>query len=296
MPCSASFVHVGDMPDLPGGIGWTALLVARARANESRRDDRLFEDPLAQAFVQAGGEALAAAERTLPGGDQREVNRWREDSIAIRTAFLDRVLIEAVGAGCRQAVIVAAGLDTRAFRLSWPSGSQVFEVDMPDVLAFKERVLEEVGASPRCERIMVAADLREPDWPERLRTAGFQPDAPSAWLMEGLLMYLAEEDRNRLVGAVGRLSCPGSRLGLDHRSGFFAVPTLPGMQLAQTPADHSAAPSLTEPRAWLARHGWRAEVRQPAELFEAYGRPLPPPLQPQAKGAALAWLGSARRT
>jgi methyltransferase (TIGR00027 family) len=284
------------MAELPAGIGWTALLVARARANESRRPDRLFEDPLAEAFVKAGGEALAAAEQSLPGGDQQDVNRWREDSVAVRTSFLDTVLTRASEAGCRQAVILAAGLDTRAFRLSWPAESHVFEVDVPDVLAFKQQVLEEAAASPRCERALVAADLREPDWPERLREAGFQAERPSAWLIEGLLMYLAEEDRNRLLESVARLASPDSRLGLDHRSGFFAVPTLPGTQLGQIPENRVTDASLTEPQAWLARHGWDADVYHPADVFEQYGRPLPPPLRPEVEGAARSWLASARRT
>lgn len=283
------------MPELPAGIGWTALLVARARANESRRPDRLFEDPLADAFVKAGGAALAAAEQSLPAGDQQDVNRWREDSVAVRTSFLDGVATRASEAGCRQAVILAAGLDTRAFRLSWPAEVRVFELDMPDVLAFKERVLEEAAASPRCERIPVTADLREPDWPKRLRAAGFQAQRPSLWLIEGLLMYLAEEERNRLFDAVARLVSPDSRLGLDHRRGFFAVPTLPGTQLDHLPAEQVTDASLTEPQAWLARHGWEADIYQAADLFRQYGRPLPPPLRPQVEGAAPSWLASARR-
>lgn len=283
------------MPELPAGVGWTALLVARARANESRRPDRLFDDPLADAFVRAGGEALAAAEQSLPGGNARDVNRWREDSVAVRTRFLDGVVASAWEGGCRQAVILAAGLDTRPYRLSWPAGSRVFEVDLPDVLAFKERVLQEAAASPRCQRTSVAADLREPDWPQRLRQAGFQPERPSAWLMEGLLMYLAEEDRDRLLQAVSQLASPASRLGLDHRGGFFATPTLPGAEPAHLPEPNAAGSSLMEPQAWLARHGWDADVHHPADLFTQYGRPLPPPLRSEEAGATPAWLASARR-
>src|SRR5579884_2771734 len=173
------------MSDLPAGIGWTALLVARARANESRRPDRLFDDPLAAAFVKAGGEVLARAEQSLPGGD--DVNRWREDSVALRTSFLDGVLVSACEAGCRQVVLLAAGLDARAFRLDWPPGTRLYELEMPDVLSFKERVLADAGAKPRCERIVVPADLRDAAWPARLQAAGFDARQPTAWIAEGLL-------------------------------------------------------------------------------------------------------------
>ncbi|HLG71890.1 MAG TPA: SAM-dependent methyltransferase [Chloroflexota bacterium] len=278
---------------LPSGVGWTALLVARARTNESRRADRLFEDPLAKAFVAAGGQALAEA--GLPGGRQEEVNRWREDSVALRTRFLDGVVTSALMAGCRQVALVAAGLDTRAFRLDWPAGVRLFELDMADVFEFKERVLQEHDAEARCERHIVAADLRDAGWPDALRAAGFTPDQPAVWLVEGLLMYLAEEDRDGLMRKIAELAAPDSWLGLDHRPGFFAVPQLPGTSAGHLPPEKVDDPSLTNPAGWLAGHGWRAQVHQAAELFQAGNRPLPPSLQPAASGAPLSWLASAVR-
>jgi methyltransferase (TIGR00027 family) len=233
----------GQMTDLPAGIGWTALLVARARANESRRPDRLFDDPLAPAFVAAGGRALAAAEQSLPGGNQEEVNRWREDSVALRTWFFDGLLMKACAAGCRQIALLGAGLDARAFRLAWPSGVRLFELDMADVLAFKERVVAKEAATPRCERVPVAVDLRDPAWPDRLREAGLERDQSTAWLLEGLLMYLAESERDRLLDSLGQLASAGSWVGLDHAPGFFAVPNLRGAQLSQRAADQIRDPS-----------------------------------------------------
>ncbi|MFI5267868.1 MAG: SAM-dependent methyltransferase [Chloroflexota bacterium] len=291
---------------LPAGLGWTALLVARARATESRRSDRLFDDPLARDFVAAAGQALPDAEHAaLPSLTHTDVDRWRTDYVAIRTRFCDDYLIEACVTGCRQVALLAAGLDTRAFRLPWPQGVRLFEVDLPDVFSFKERVLAERGLAPACQRVVAPADLRE-DWPAALRSAGFRVAEPTAWLVEGLLMYLMEKERDRLLDRVGELSSPGSRLALDHRPGFFASPatSLPSggdgesssaARFALLAQSASTDASLIEPAAWLDRHGWQAKTKQPEELFATYRRSLPAPLQPASAGSAQSWLATAER-
>jgi methyltransferase (TIGR00027 family) len=186
-------------------------------------------------------------------------------------------------------------LDARAFRLDWPAGVRLFELDMPDVFDFKERVLRARGAHARCERIVVRTDLRDPGWPAALEAAGFRPAEATAWVVEGLLMYLTEEERDRLLAAIGELSATGSRLGLDHRPGFFAPPTLPGGEAVHVPAESVHDLSLKQPASWLEGHGWRAEVHKAADLFRAHNRPLPPSLEADAPGAPLAWLASAVR-
>ena len=142
-------------PAVPTGVGMTALWVAQARAEESSRPDRLFEDSLAQAFIGAAGYI------TLPQLEEHfgEIYPYIREHVAIRTRFFDDYLLQACAAGCRQVVILAAGVDTRAFRLPWPEGVQLFELDLPEIFTFKEQVLAREGAKPVCQRTVVEADL-----------------------------------------------------------------------------------------------------------------------------------------
>jgi methyltransferase (TIGR00027 family) len=202
-------------------------------------------------------------------------------------------------------VLLAAGLDARAFRLPWPEGVRLWELDMPEVFAFKERVLNDRGAIPGCERTVVPADLRN-DWPPMLTDAGFNPGQPTAWLIEGLLMYLDEGQRDLLLDRVGALSSAGSRIALDHSPGFFSPPDITNTddpsgdraaaRFAALAAAASSAPSLTVPEEWLRRHGWRAKAEEPGTIFERHGRPVPAQLQPAAAGAARRWIATAERT
>jgi methyltransferase (TIGR00027 family) len=287
------------------GLGLTAILVAGARATESARPDRLFDDTFARAFVEAASAASpAVAEALARGPADDEVNQARIDSIAVRTRFCDDYLLGATRSGCRQVVLLAAGLDARAFRLPWPAGVRLWEVDMPEVFAFKEQVLAHCGATPLCERTVVTADLRV-DWLHTLADAGFNPDQPTAWLIEGLLMYLDEAERDFLLDRVGRVSSAGSRLALDHRAGFFSPPRITSSD--DTSGDRAAArfaaleaaapsdPSLTAPKEWLSGHGWRAKVAEPATLFARHGRPLPAQLRSAPAGAAHSWMATAER-
>jgi methyltransferase (TIGR00027 family) len=203
-------------------------------------------------------------------------SRWSTLPAVIRTRFFDDYLLAACTAGCRQVVLLAAGLDTRAFRLGWPDGVHVFEVDLPDVQAFKERVLAGQAATPQCARSVVEADLTGGDWPASLGAAGFDSSARCAWLPEGLLIYLTAPQAAGLLAAVGQNSAPGSRLAFEHSSGGSVVlreaRAVPGMQEFTSLWRGGLG---EEPSRWLARHGWRASFHDGAAAAAAYGRADP---------------------
>jgi len=257
-------------------VGNTALGVARVRAEESRRPDRLFDDPYARAFLDAAPGAFAEEERAVPGTGLSSLGAAFYFHGLVRTRFFDDYLLAACAAGCRQVVLLAAGLDARAFRLGWPPGVRLFEIDTAEVVDFKERVLAGRRADPRCERAVVAADLRE-GWPAKLRGAGFRSDEATAWLAEGLLIYLSAEEAARLITATGRLSAPGSRLSFER--GDIADAALLA-EARQMPAmDKYTAlwkGGLGEDASdWLARHGWRTQTHDFATVAASYGRPAP---------------------
>ena len=139
------------------------------------------------------------------------------DNMAVRTKFFDEFFLDATKAGIKQVVILASGLDSRAYRLAWPAQTVVYEIDQPQVIEFKTRALAELGAEPTTERRVVAIDLRD-DWPTALRTAGFDPSQPTAWSAEGLLGYLPPEAQDRLLDTITELSAPGSRLATEARA------------------------------------------------------------------------------
>jgi methyltransferase (TIGR00027 family) len=261
------------------GVAKTALGMARVRARESQRKDHLFDDPYAQAFVDAApgaypedpqtGEQLAAL------GPLALLGAAFYSHAVIRTRFYDDYLTTAAAAGCRQVALLAAGLDTRAYRLAWPAGTRLFELDLPDVLTFKESVLTTCGAAPRCERITVPADLRA-DWPARLTAAGFDPTQPAAWLAEGLLIYLTPSEAEGMLTAVTGLSAPGTRLAFEHNPAGRDTLTA---QAAQIPGMRTYTSlwkgGLADAPSWLTRHGWRPEFHGLAALSSSYGRPVP---------------------
>jgi methyltransferase (TIGR00027 family) len=265
-------------PAPPQGVGKTALGVARVRALESQREDRLFDDPYAQAFVDAAPGAFpeerAVRERPAAHGPLASLGAAFSAYAVIRTRFYDDFLTAATAAGSRQVVLLAAGLDTRAFRLAWPTGTRVFELDLPGVLAFKEAVLGARGAVPRCERVTVPADLRE-DWPVRLTAAGFDPAEPATWLAEGLIIYLTAGEAGRLFSMVGDLSVPGGRLAFEHDPAGLDTMTARARQIPAMRAYASLwKGGLGDPPGWLAGHGWRPEFHRLTALGRAYGRPV----------------------
>lgn len=262
------------------GVGKTALGMALVRAQESQREDRLFDDPYAQAFADASPEAFsaetAAAEELAPGGPLTQLVEVFAFHAVIRTRFFDDYLLAAAAAGCRQVVLLAAGLDSRAFRLRWPAGTRLFEADLPDVTSFKETVLARLDAKPACERIVVPADLRGP-WPAALTAAGLDRAAPTAWLAEGLLLYLTAEEAADLLTGIGKLSAPRSQLSFEH--GTIAASalltqarTLPGMGRYAALWKGGLGEDAS---GWLASRGWQPHYHDRAELAAAYGRPVP---------------------
>lgn len=234
------------------GVSETALWTVRMRAQESARADALFDDRLATEFLDAAGPAGAP-----PGAGvlQRVLPDW----LAVRTRFFDDHLLDVTRAGCEQVVLLGAGLDTRAFRLDWPVGTQVFEVDLPAVQGFKARVL--AGRGPDvARRTTVAADLLG-DWRGALLAAGYDPSRPTAWLCEGLLFYLAPEAVERLIGTVSELSAPGSTLGAeclnaDTADSPFVKPWLEALSGSGTPWVWH----LADAERWWAGHGWQART------------------------------------
>ncbi|MEV5717178.1 class I SAM-dependent methyltransferase [Amycolatopsis mediterranei] len=205
--------HDGDTWDLASSVGATATMAAAARAMATRADPSLIDDRFAEPLVRAVGVDLLtrlASGEAAPGDLVEQV--WI-DVAKVRTKFYDEFFR---AARLPQVVILASGLDSRAYRLPWPAGTVVYEVDRPQVLEFKSRTLAGLGAEPTADRRVVAADLRE-DWPADLHAAGFDPARPTAWSAEGLLGYLPPEAQDRLLDTITELSAPGSRVATESR-------------------------------------------------------------------------------
>jgi methyltransferase (TIGR00027 family) len=212
-----------DTWDLASSVGATATMVAASRAMASKAERPLINDPYAEPLVRAVGldlfTRLASGELTPADleddsdGSAAGTHRMT-DNMAVRTKFFDEFFIDATNAGIRQAVILASGLDARAYRLPWPAGTTVYEIDQPQVIEFKSRTLAELGAEPTADRRAVAVDLRD-DWPAALQAAGFDPGEPSAWSAEGLLGYLPPDAQDRLLDSITALSATGSRIATE---------------------------------------------------------------------------------
>ncbi|OBJ04130.1 SAM-dependent methyltransferase [Mycobacterium sp. 1165196.3] len=208
----------GDSWDLASSVGATATMVAASRAVASQGPNPLLDDKFADPLVRAVG--LDPFIRIIDGdvdfADDPLMNRKaRAEQMTVRTRFFDDFFINATEDGVRQAVILASGLDTRAYRLPWPAGTVVYEIDQPQVIAFKTNTLAGLGAAPTAERRTVAIDLRE-DWAAALRENGFDVSQPTAWSAEGLLPYLPPEAQDQLFDNITSLSAPGSRLATEH--------------------------------------------------------------------------------
>ncbi|MER7817960.1 SAM-dependent methyltransferase [Streptomyces sp. NPDC096153] len=266
------------------GVSRTAVIIAQARATEDARPDRLFADPYAQSFVDAVGWIQVA-----------EAGRLNQGHFVLRTRFFDDWFRASAEAGCRQAVLVAAGLDTRAFRLDWPEGFRLFEIDLPGLMAFKEAVLGVRRAEPSCDRTAVRSDLRG-DWPADLLAAGFDPRQPTAWLIEGLMMYLEPADNDRLLERIGMLSAPGSRLAIEHiNKEYTELPQLRAVHERLRKVGASWQSTVEDPCAWLGSHGWTATVVPQTELAARNDRPVPELTDPERVGDARMWLVEATR-
>jgi methyltransferase (TIGR00027 family) len=281
-----------DTWDLASSVGATATMVAAARAMASTADDALINDPFAEPLVRAVGvdffTRLATGELRPEDldSDSESVGMQRmTDSMAVRTKFFDEFFLTATEGGIRQAVILASGLDSRAYRLAWPTGTTVYEIDQPDVIEFKTKTLADLGAEPTAQRRTAAMDLRY-DWPSALIEEGFDPNQPTAWSAEGLLGYLPPDAQDRLLDTITELSAPGSRVAVE------SVPNI-------DPADHEKAVERmqaasdrwrdhgfdldfaeliylgdrNEAAAYLGDHGWQLSRQSVKELFAANGLP-----------------------
>ncbi|WP_280347988.1 SAM-dependent methyltransferase [Nocardia neocaledoniensis] len=257
------------------GVALTAIGVALIRDRETRRPDRLYDDPLAAAFVAT---ARADFARTAEGAA-----RWgRVESVAeqffagrsVGVRLVDDGVAEAVAAGCRQIVLLGAGLDTRAYRMGLPADVTIFELDLPELFAFKEPVLRAAGALPTTGRHVVPVDLRG-DWAAALRAAGFRADLPTHWIDEGALGYLSVDEHRRVLADLTGLSAPHSQFGLSRFVVDHAAP--PYVELRRLVAgDEGAreAPRDVERpgERWLAEHGWRTEFRAWDDMIAPLGR------------------------
>lgn len=274
-----------DTWDLASSVGVTATLVAAARALASREDDPLIVDPFAEALVRAVG--IETLTRALDGGAplaDQDAARLLIDVIAVRTKFFDDFFLEATQeSGIRQAVILASGLDSRAYRLPWPTNTTVFEIDQATVIDFKSRVLSDLGASPAAKRRSVGVDLRE-DWPAALRDHGFDDTSPTAWIAEGLLIYLPPDAQDRLFDNITALSAPGSQIATEyHPDGGTGIAERAASMSSQW-RDQGLDLNLGDlfyggqrrpVIDYLEHLGWQVSARPRPEMFVAYGRPYP---------------------
>jgi methyltransferase (TIGR00027 family) len=278
-----------DSWDLASSVGATATMVAAARALASAGANPIINDPFAAPLVRAVGQDFF---RRLVDGQiiPSEAHEGGEkhlaletDSMAVRTRFFDDFFLNAARDGIRQSVILAAGLDARAYRLAWPPGSVVYEVDQPKVVEFKTTAMSNLGAVPTADRRAVSVDLRD-DWPAALRRHGFDVKQPTAWSAEGLLMYLPPDAQDRLFESITELSAPGSKLATEYHPDSGPSMT----QRAQAFNDRWAKfgcdidlsglffdgerSNVVE---YLNDRGWRVTARKRPDLFGDYGLEFP---------------------
>jgi methyltransferase (TIGR00027 family) len=288
-----------DSWDITQSVGATALGVAAARAAETESEDPLINDPFARVFLDAAGDGMwsvyadpalrAKLVETEP--DVQSRLQLMVDFMATRTAFFDEFFLGASDAGVRQVVILASGLDARSWRLPWPDGTVVYELDQPKVLDFKGTTLREHGASPTARLVNIAIDLRK-DWPKALQEAGFDPSAPSAWSAEGLVRYLPAQAQDLLFERIVSLSAPGSWLASNVPGEGFNDPEKVRRQREDNQRIRATAAKLigaeitdfddlwypekrTPVDSWLRERGWDVLSLSFPELMARYDRTIP---------------------
>jgi methyltransferase (TIGR00027 family) len=282
-----------DTWDLSNSVGATATGVAVGRALASQGPNALISDPFAEPLVRAVGvnffTRLASGELDPARVDDNgDFGMQRMGAMmGLRTRFFDEFFLAAADAGIRQAVILASGLDARAYRLPWPAGTTVFEIDQAKVIEFKTATLADLGAAPTADRRAVPVDLRH-DWPAALRAAGYDPTRPTAWSAEGLLPFLPPEAQDRLLDNISALSPAGSQLATENLrgAGGDAVQTMADRMREVTDQwrDHGFDIEMTD--LWYAgdrndvveyldTHGWATTATSVPELAGAYGLSLP---------------------
>lgn len=286
--------YQGDSWDLASGVGATATMVAAARALAGMEPDALVVDPFAAPLVRAvgmdfftrlvDGHILCADDGPdSPDSETAATARLIVDVMAVRTRFFDDFFADSGAAGVRQAVILASGLDSRAYRLGWPAGTVVYEIDQPRVIEFKSAAMAAAGATPTALRRAVAVDLRD-DWAGALVSAGFDARQPTAWSAEGLLIYLPPDAQDSLFDTMTELSAPGSRLATEHHRDAGAALGERARALGRSWRAHGFDLELGDlfypgernsPADYLVTHGWRVAARDRAAVFAGYGRRFP---------------------
>lgn len=275
-----------DSWDITTSVGSTALFVATARALEAQKPAPLAVDPFAELFCRAvGGPAADVLDGNVPEHPLK-TSDFGENFVnfqGARTRYFDDYFRRAADAGIRQVVILAAGLDSRAYRLPWPSGTTIFELDRPEVLDFKREVLTAHDAQPNAERREVAVDLRE-DWPNALRDNGFDIDKPSAWIAEGLLIYLPAAAQNQLFTAIDALAGPDSHVAVED-----GAPMDPDEFAAAVAEERNAQHDqrlfyqlvynerYAPADEWFGERGWIAVGTPLGTYLREVGRPVPGP-------------------
>jgi methyltransferase (TIGR00027 family) len=291
-----------DTWDLATSVGATATMVAAYRAAASRRAEPVINDPFAEPLVRAAGidvfSRLAGGELDLADLATDDPVARMTDVFASRTLYFDDFVADAWAAGIRQAVIVASGLDARPYRLSWPAGTTLYEIDQPEVIEFKTTTLAELGAAPSVDRRTVGIDLRQ-HWPTALRRTGFDTGQPAVWLAEGLLIgFLPPDAQDRLLDDVTALSAPGSRFAADYVSN--GAPSEDMQERMRGIADRWRdygldldLDELTYPgdrndvATFLQARGWQTVGAGIKELFAAAGVP---PVQGDDVEATFGWI------
>ena len=273
-----------DSWDILTGVGSTAVIVAALRAEEARSPGPLARDEFAELLISAPQlkelrETISSEWASSP--EHQEDYRRLVSYHAVRTHFFDRFCTDSSAAGIEQVVILAAGLDSRAYRLAWTAHTTVYELDMPEVLEYKSETLAVHHAEPRCARHPIGIDLRK-DWPLALREHGFDADHPTAWLLEGLLPFLSAEAQHDIFGQVDGLSAPGSRVAAEDYSGAGLKQAIAMQRDGATPTGESnldpgdvwfddADVNCAD---WFGSRGWLTEVLDSRRESERLGRPV----------------------
>lgn len=306
----------GDSWEITESVGATALGVAAARAAETSRPDPLIRDEFAYLLTASAGPAwaqMASGDDEWLGDDDRgrRLHEMARNYQAVRTHYFDDYFRSASRAGIRQVVILAAGLDSRAYRLDWPTGTVVFEIDQPKVLEYKTSTLDAHGAVPKSRRVPVPVDLRD-DWPAALIAAGFDPTQPTAWLAEGLLPYLPGDAQDRLFGMVTARSTADSQIAVE---AFNLNPDQYSAEKRATRRERTAQlrerlgldldvdtlmytdDARADAAEWLTEHGWRVDAVPSSVEMTRLGRPATDDLVGEAMDSVLlrARLNGAQR-
>lgn len=171
-------------------------------------------------------------------------------------------------------VVLAWGLDGRAWRLEWPTGTLLYELDLPDVIDFKEAVLAGSALEPHCGRRPLRVDLGG-DWPATLVHAGFDATQPTVWLIEGLLPYLTAEAGDLLLSRVNSLSAQGSEMLLEHNAKEMESEAARPVREAVEATGAAWLSARDDLRPWLAGFGWDATVVAGSDPAIGCGRDVP---------------------